>query len=352
VLGANVEELTLGGTAVNATGNGQANTIRGDDLDNLLDGAAGADAMSGGKGNDTYIVDNVLDRAFEALNEGVDTVLSSVTFKLGSNVENLTLTGAGAVNGNGNALDNVIIGNDAANTLYGSAGSDSLTANGGNDILDGGTGADALAGGAGNDTYIVDNALDTVSESAGEGTDLVKSSVSWTLGAETENLTLLGALAIDGTGNALDNVISGNNGVNSLGGGGGNDTLWGYGGNDTLIGGAGKDTLIGGTGNDTFLFAGGDFGGATTVTADRITDFTGGQDKIDLTQLDANTLSGGDQAFSFIGSAAFSGTAGELHYQQIGGNTYISGDTNGDGLADFMIKLDGLHTLVSADFGL
>ena len=90
---------------------------------------------------------------------------------------------------------------------------------------------------------------------------------------------------------------------------------------------------------------------SSSVT-DFITDFTSGQDKIDLSQVDANTLVGGDQAFTFIGSGAFTGVAGQLHYEQISGSTYVSGDTNGDGIADFMIKLDGLHTMTGTDFGL
>jgi Ca2+-binding RTX toxin-like protein len=222
----------------------------------------------------------------------------------------------------------------------------------GNDVLNGGTGADGMTGGTGDDRYYADNALDSVTEQAGEGTDTVFSSVDFTLGGNVERLTLTGSAALDGTGNGLANILQGTTSANVLDGGDGNDTLWGYGGNDTLIGGAGKDTLVGGVGNDSFVFVGGDFGGATTVTADRITDFVAGQDKIDLSAVDANSVVGGDQAFSFIGTSAFSGTAGELHYQQIGGNTYVSGDTNGDGLADFMVKLDGLHTLVGTDFGL
>jgi len=98
--------------------------------------------------------------------------------------------------------------------------------------------------------------------------------------------------------------------------------------------------------------ADGDFGGATTTTADEIIDFASGADKIDLSAVDANTLLAGDQAFSFIGTSAFSDTAGELRYEQISGNTYITGDTNGDGIADFMIKVDGAHVFVVGDFGI
>jgi Ca2+-binding RTX toxin-like protein len=119
-----------------------------------------------------------------------------------------------------------------------------------------------------------------------------------------------------------------------------------------LIGGAGTDHMTGGAGNDMFAFANGDFGGATTATADEIVDFTSGQDTIDLSAVDANSLLGGDQAFAFIGTAAFSNTAGELRYEQLSGNTYLTGDTNGDGIADFMVKVDGSHVFTGGDFGL
>jgi Ca2+-binding RTX toxin-like protein len=107
--------------------------------------------------------------------------------------------------------------------------------------------------------------------------------------------------------------------------------------------------MTGGAGIDTFVFHDGDFGGATTSTADRIIDFTTGEDKIDLNTVDANTLVAGDQSFAFVGTNAFSHTAGELRYEQISGNTYVEGDMNGDGIADFMIKLDGLHALTGTD---
>jgi Ca2+-binding RTX toxin-like protein len=271
------------------------------------------------------------------------------------------LRGTNAIDGTGNALNNIIRGNGAANVLDGGDRNDQLLGNGGNDTLiggngidhlDGGTGADTMTGGAGDDTYYVDNVGDSVTENAAEGTDIVNSSIGYTLGANLEKLTLTGSAAIDGTGNALVNVIRGNEAGNTLSGLGGNDTLYGNGGADTLIGGAGTDHLTGGAGNDMFVFANGDFGGATTSTADEIVDFTSGQDTIDLSQVDANTLLGGDQAFAFIGTGAFSNTAGELRYEQISGNTYLTGDTNGDGIADFMIKVDGSHVFTGANFGL
>jgi len=165
-------------------------------------------AMAGGGGDDIYVVENNGDVVTEALNAGIDLVQSNITYTLTANVENLTLTGAAAINGTGNALDNTVLGNSAAN------------------VLNGGVGADTMLGGAGNDTYIVDNINDVVVEGVNAGTDNVQSSVSYTLSDNVENLTLTGTSAIDGTGNALDNVITGNSGVNVMSGLGGNDTYY------------------------------------------------------------------------------------------------------------------------------
>ncbi|MFZ3019434.1 MAG: VCBS domain-containing protein [Gallionella sp.] len=250
----NIESLTLTGTAnIDGTGNALNNAISGNSGANVIDGGAGADTMTGGAGNDTYIVDNAGDTTVEALNAGTDTVLSSVSYTLASNVENLTLTGAANINATGNELNNILIGNTANNGLYGLAGNDTLTGNTGNDVLDGGTGADAMAGNAGDDTYIVDNAGDAVTENLGEGIDTVQSSITYTLGANVENLTLTGTASINGTGNALDNAIVGNSGNNVLSGLDGNDTLTGNSGNDTLNGGTGVDAMAGGLGNDTYV---------------------------------------------------------------------------------------------------
>ena len=198
--------------------------------DDFIDGGVGADTMIGGWGSDTYIVDNVNDVVREDFCLDYDTVRASVSYTLGAHVEKLVLTGTAAINGTGNSLDNALIGNNAANTL------------------DGGQGADLMLGGGGNDTYLVDNACDVVVEQVCEGVDTVNSAVSYTLGSDVENLTLLGSAVINGTGNALDNVLAGNNAANKLSGGGGNDTLDGRGGSDTLAGGKGNDTYIFGRG--------------------------------------------------------------------------------------------------------
>jgi Ca2+-binding RTX toxin-like protein len=228
-----------------------------------------------------------------------------------------------------------------------------------------------MSGGAGNDYYTVDNVGDLVIENGGEGTDVVNSNIGWTLGSNVERLVLRGTADIHGTGNGDANIITGNSGGNQLSGLGGNDTLNGASGNDTLLGGAGADLLSGGVGNDwleggadrddmtggtgadSFVFRDGDFSGTTFATADIIRDFSSAQgDHINLGFVDANSANGTgtNEAFAFIGTAAFSHTAGELRYEQVSGFTYVYGDTNGDGAADFMMRLDGLHALSGGDF--
>ncbi|WP_188128349.1 S8 family serine peptidase, partial [Propionispora hippei] len=243
-LGANVENLILAGAAVNGTGNTLANELTGNGANNVLsggggddwlDGGAGADMLVGGSGNDSFIVDNAGDVVVENADEGSDTVFSSITYNLGSNVENLMLTGIANTNGTGNTLDNVMFGNSGNNVLTGGVG---------NDILDGGTGADTLLGGIGDDTYVVDNIGDIVAENMGEGTDTVMSGISYVLGANVENLTLSGSGSINGTGNELDNTITGGYGNNILSGGSGNDTLNGDFGADTMTGGMGDDEYV------------------------------------------------------------------------------------------------------------
>ena len=220
-----VESAVLTGTAnLSATGNAGANRLEGNTGNNTLDGGAGADTLIGGLGDDTYIVDRIDDVVVENAGEGTDAVNSSISYTLGTNLENLTLTGASVIDATGNELSNALVGNSAANTLSG------------------GLGNDTLIGGLGDDTYIVDNAGDVVVESAGEGTDTVNSSIGYTLAANVENLRLAGTAAIDGTGNALNNVLTGNTASNTLSGGDGSDTLNGAAGADTLIGGMGNDT--------------------------------------------------------------------------------------------------------------
>jgi len=283
-LPSNVENLSLTGTAnINATGNALANVLNGNAGNNSLDGGVGADTLVGGAGNDIYVVDNTGDVITEAASAGTDLVQSSISYVLGTNVENLTLTGSAAINATGNTVANILIGNS------------------GNNILDGGAGADTMSGGAGNDIYTIDNAGDIATENAGEGNDQVKSSLTYTLIANLEALLLTGTTAINGTGNILDNLLVGNSGNNVLNGAAGNDILQGAAGDDTLTdtagnnvfdGGAGIDTITAGVGND---FIAGGLGNDTITTstgADVISFNRGdGMDIINASTGKDNTLS-------------------------------------------------------------
>jgi Ca2+-binding RTX toxin-like protein len=234
-----VENLTgspFGGTLF---GNDGANVLRGlDGNDGLfgfagndtliggsgidgLDGGVGADTMRGGAGNDNYTVDNVGDVVIESAGEGIDGVATTISYTLGPNVENLFLfpTFPGGIDGTGNELDNFISGNARDN------------------VIDGGGGADRMLGDAGNDTFFVDNAGDSIGEFGGDGIDIVRTSVSFTLtpGADVELLgtqSNSGTAAINLTGNASGNVVFGNDGNNVINGGDGRDELSGLGGED------------------------------------------------------------------------------------------------------------------------
>ncbi len=236
-----VENYTfLGTTAVNfignssanrITGTGAADTLNGNGGNDTLIGGAGADSLTGGAGNDTYVIDSTADKIGETGSDAGDIVQATIAVDLSlaafAGIENVTLTGTGAINATGNGGANRLVGNDGAN------------------VLDGKGGADILEGGKGNDTYLVDNSGDSVIESAGGGTDTVKSTVGYTLADPfVENLTLLaGAGAIGGTGNDLANVITGNESANLLDGGVGNDTLVGGLGNDTYVANASGDAV-------------------------------------------------------------------------------------------------------------
>lgn len=349
-------------------GLGGDDTLFGNGGSDTLDGGTGADSMSGGTGNDTYIVDDAGDSVIENSGEGNDTVRTTLaSYTLTANVENLRFIGVGNFTGTGNGLSNQIFGGSGDDTLSGGDGSDFLTGNGGDDslyggadhdTLDGSAGADYMEGNDGNDAYIVDNSGDSVVELSGEGVDIVYTFLStYTLVAEVENLQWNGSGSFTGTGNVLDNIIwsggfddtlSGGDGNDQLRSSAGNDTLDGGNGDDLLVGSAGADTYTGGAGDDTFNV--GYFDSGTGTDADRITDFTSGDDLVDVSSWDADFNTAGNQAFSWIGGAAFSGTAGELRTYFDGVDTWVQGDITGDSVADFEIRFDGNVSLAGSDF--
>ncbi|MDO7897505.1 M10 family metallopeptidase [Pseudomonas citrulli] len=330
-LGANLENLTLIGTAnLSGGGNFLDNVMTGNAGNNVLDGGSGIDTLIGGAGNDIYVVDNLKDVISEtsSIAGEIDTVLSSVSWSLGANLENLTLTGASNLSGGGNFLNNV------------------MTGNAGNNVLDGGSGIDTLIGGAGNDIYVVDNLKDVISETSTQASevDTVLSSVDWSLGANLENLTLIGAGNVSGGGNFMNNVMTGNAGNNVLAGGGGNDRIDGGAGNDILVGGTGTDTLTGGTGGDRFVFSALNEMGLGSAS-DTILDFSSLQgDKLDLSNVVANLQNALIDTFSFIDSNDFTG-AGQLRFV----DQVLYGNVNGDLGADFEIQLVGVTSLSAND---
>ncbi len=302
-----------------------AGDINGDGFDDLIVGAAVFD-------NNLYRAAYVIYGKATAAGPGDDTLTGS--------------SGANTLSG--------LAGND---TLFGKGGNDRLSGDGGNDRLDAGTGTDTMTGGTGNDTYVTDGG-DTITESAGGGTDTVNASVTFTLGADLENLTLTGSAAINGTGNGGANMLTGNAGANSLNGGAGNDVMAGGAGKDRLIGGSGNDTLNGGTGadsltggagRDVFVFT----AAATAGNADRITDFRVVDDTIHLENAVFTGLRGGALAASaFVKNT--SGNAADrsdrVIYESDTGKLFFDRDGTGSAAKVHVATLDKNLSLTHADF--
>ncbi|WP_198670656.1 hypothetical protein [Oceanicella sp. SM1341] len=301
-----LEELFLTGSAdLAGIGNGLDNVIRGNAGDNFLNGAHGDDRLYGGDGNDTfrdllgsnymaggrgddvYAVTSPGDRVVEERGEGLDRVVSTLSFSLrdhSQHIEILVLAGSADIDATGNAGANILRGNSGDNLLDGAAGDDRLFGGDGNDRFRDIGGRNWLEGGRGDDLYWVLSPRDIVVEQAGEGLDRVFSPVGFTLPGHVEILALTGAADASATGNDTANVIRGNDGANLLDGGAGNDRLFGGAGDDTLLGGAGDDWLEGGAGADVFIFREGE-------GRDVIADFDPAApgERIDLSALSAIT---------------------------------------------------------------
>jgi VCBS repeat-containing protein len=344
-------------TFENVVGSGFGDNLTGGTGINVLDGGAGVDTMMGGNGNDTYIVDNSADIVNETGFTGTDTVIAINTdYILPSNA-----TPAVATNSNASVdmPDNLtLLGNGNFN-LTGNNGFNVLIGNSGNNRIDGGLSNDTMSGGLGDDTYVVNSSGDVVTEAtagAPGGIDTVETTVTLSLAAlpNVENLTLMGSTAINGTGNAANNIILGNSANNTLNGG--------TAGGDMLNGGLGADTLTGGAGagQDSFFFAPAD-SGQTTGAIDIITDYAKGivgtGDVIDF----ANSLAiGGSSAAATAGEALINQTTGIATFNALSGTTLAdalgdiatrfttAGDTVGE-FAFFKVNNAGNYNVFISD---
>ncbi|WP_408589829.1 cadherin-like domain-containing protein [Novosphingobium sp.] len=385
---------TITGSAGNDTifGGLGNDTINGGDGNDRIDGGSGNDILSGGLGNDTFTIGASGGKDAIDGGAGTDTVVAGV--------DNLTiyaasLTSIEAISGGGFAGVKVV-GTSTADVLDfsgytltglaaidGLSGADTITGSAGDDTIIGNMGNDTLNGGNGNDTFLVGATAGYDAVNGGAGTDTIKASaaniaiglsalsnvevidangfagvkIALTTGNDTidfTGVTLTGITSIDaGAGN---DTVTGSNGADHINGGGGNDVLLGGNGadvldgglgNDILIGGAGSDSLTGGVGSDVFRYLS-VLDSPLGSGADHITDFVHGPDRIDLSGIDANDVLAGDQAFTFLGTGAFTGL-GQLRLGTDGGHAALFGNTTGDLTADFEIILDNNVNLLVGD---
>jgi Ca2+-binding RTX toxin-like protein len=374
--GGDGDDVLIGASAsIGSSGSGDR--LFGGAGNDLLDGGGGADTLVGGPGNDTYVVDNMADVVTEAAGEGTDTVRASVgsktdpaqIYKLPDEVENLLGTAAGGQGVSGNALNNVITMGDGGDlVLLHDGGDDTVIGGGGNDYIYYGaafTNADRNDGGAGTDTLGLIGSLTVTFDaddllgieriaaySAGDSSGVVASDYSFTmidanvaagghLTVVAQSLLAHERLTFDGSAETDGRFF--------VRGGRGDDTITGGSGNDTLFGNLGADVLTGGGGNDIFQYT--DAAQSTDRALDTILDFSAG-DKINLAGIDADTVTTGNNSFSFIGDGAFTNQAGQLRAYQAGRGWIVEGDVNGDNIADLMIYVQtvGGHALGAADF--
>jgi Ca2+-binding RTX toxin-like protein len=388
------------------TGGDGADTLNGGAGVDSLVGGLGNDSLTGGAEVDRFLVESGTDTITDLGFGGTDALViqagaavvatigghwtasggssnagSASVFAAGFNVNVASVGGASgwalsnagqsrgvSLVGSGNA--DSITGGSGADTLRGQGGADSLSGGGGNDQLFGGAGNDTMTGGAGIDRFTVDAGTDVITDLGAGGVDVVIVSAGATLQAMlaadwvataassnggVANLSTAGfdvnlaaaggSLGWDVSATTADAVaLTGSRRADVLMGGAGADTLIGGAGNDTLAGGLGADALTGGLGADHFRFD-----TVAQANGDIITDISAAQgDMIDLRVIDANASLGGDQAFTYLGGAAFTNSAGQLRFQ----SGVLQGDVNGDGAADFQMQLTGVTSLAVANIWL
>ncbi|HEV8681055.1 MAG TPA: calcium-binding protein [Stellaceae bacterium] len=342
------DSLSGGGGNDTLDGGGGNDTLNGGDGNDFLRGNTGADTLIGGAGIDTA--------SYLESTSGVNVSLTTGLGFFGSAAGD---TLSGIENLNGSNFGDTLTGNGLANTLNGFGGNDTLNGVGGNDVLNGSSGNDSLDGGSGNDTL-----------NGGDGNDFLRGNTgadrliggagidtaSYLESAAGVNVSLTTGLGFFGSaagdtlagienlnGSNFGDILTGNALANTLNGFGGNDTLNGVSGNDLLIGGFGRDILTGGLGFDRF-----DFNLVTEslpgILRDVVTDFVGNGafagDVFDFSSIDANVFAFGNQAFTFIGAAAFTGVA-QLRYSA----GILQGNIDGDAAAELEVQVVGAPAL-------
>jgi Ca2+-binding RTX toxin-like protein len=363
---------------LSAAGSSDDWSVAADAGDDTLATGSGNDTIHGGDGNDLIASgsgDDLLTYTDDLIPTGYDTVDGGAGFdeilalSAGTIIRISSLTGIERISAGGFANVGLYAG-DGADTLdfsaldlvgiaaiKGGKGNDTITGSAGNDTIFGGAGNDSLAGGAGDDVFLIGkpSAMDRFDGGTGTNRILAASDYARIGITSITNIQEIGSggyaqVVITGSA-AADNLDFGSvqlTGIDSIVLGVGNDTLVGSSSADVIVGGAGADLLTGGAGADRFVF------NLSTESRmgryDRILDFTSGQDFLDLHTIDADSSTPGDQAFILIGSSAFHGIAGELRVFQYGGMTCIRGDLNGDGRADFDIRLQAGLSLSASDF--
>jgi Ca2+-binding RTX toxin-like protein len=310
-IGGSGDDTIIGNHAANAINGGAGNDhIYGNDGADLLNGGAGVDTMMGGGGDDVYWVDNSGDRVIELPNEGVDTVYSDLSFILPANVERLALNGSADLSGTGNGQDSVLFGNI------------------GNNVLDDAGGHATMLGDGGDDIYRIHDSNDQIIEYSGGGVDTVYASVSYTLSANVERLSLEGAANLDGTGNGQYSVLFGNTGDNVLSDGGGEAVMLGSGGNDVYLVHNRADQII-------------EYGAQGVDTVYAFVNYTlpDNVDRIVLessNNLNATGNSGDNVFFGNGGDNTFTGGAGD--------DSFVLGGSFGkDSIADFNLLQDHVY---------